>query len=103
MRPSSRMIAIELYEAGFEKKMTKVQTIRTELSKDVINTVLSLDLGRRKFKNPRQVRAICEMRLTGATYEEIGEKHGLSGNRVRNIVHRVENLYKIYIESESTP
>lgn len=98
VRPSSRMIAIDLYDAGFEKRMTKIQVIKTELTHEVIDAVLSLDLGRRKFKNPRIVRKICEMRLTGATYKEIGKKTGLSGNRCQDVVHRVEYLYKIYCE-----
>ena len=97
-RPSSRLIAIDLYEAGFEKKIIKAAVRPPDLTREKIDNVLMLDLGRHRFKNVEKVRAVCYMRLTGATYSEIGKKHGLSGNRCRDIVQRVENLYKLYIE-----
>lgn len=101
-RPSARMLAIELYEAGFEKKIIKAVVVRPDLTREKIDEVLSLDLGRHRFKDVEKVRAVCYMRLTGATFAEIGKEHGLSTNRCQEIVRRVGNLYRIYIETGST-
>ena len=98
----SSRIAIELYDAGFQKEIVRAEVRRQTLTKEKVDEVLKLDLGRHKFKNPRKVRAICKMRTTGANYTEIGKKYGLSSNRVREIVRRVEHLYRIYIENGST-
>lgn len=97
-RPSARMLAIDLYEAGFEKKIIKAAVRRPDLTREKIDNVLMLDLGRHRFKDPEKIRAVCYMKLTGATFAEIGQKYNLSGNRCQEIVRRVENLYRLYIE-----
>lgn len=100
----SRKIALELDEAGYHRdtETTTSPSARATLSEDMIEAVLALDLGRRRFKNPAKVRDVCYMRLTCASYKTIGKCQGLSANRCREIVHRVENLYKVYVEKRST-
>lgn len=40
------------------------------------------------FKNPQQVAEILHQALSGATYDEVGKTHGLSRQRINQIVQR---------------
>lgn len=48
------------------------------------------------FADKEKARRICEMRLQGLTYKEIGEKVNLSWDRARMYVKRVHQAYETY-------
>ena len=52
------------------------------------------------LKNKDRDKAIAEMRLSGAVYEDIGKAFGLSANRCREIVVRMIRRYNIFNKTQ---
>ena len=48
------------------------------------------------FKDRDKAKQICEMRMQGLTYREIGEKVNLSWDRARMYVQKVHQSYETY-------
>ena len=65
---------------------------RNEITREAIDWVFSKH--RFNFRDNEKVKAICEMRLSGAKYEEIGKKVNLTGGRCRQQVQKVIRIYK---------
>jgi hypothetical protein len=63
---------------------------RYELTREAIEHVCN---HTNRFKNKERVRAICEMRMGGAKFEDIGREFNLSPSRCQDICQRLSNIY----------
>lgn len=45
------------------------------------------------YEDVAKARLICDMRMNGSTYREIGNRVGLCKDRVRQYVYRVQRTY----------
>jgi hypothetical protein len=68
------------------------------VTQTMIDAVFSDPQLRNKFPNPQEAQAICEMRLTGATYDEIGKKYEVSGGHCGRVVRKLNWIYKLFCE-----
>ena len=50
------------------------------------------------FQSKGRNRDICEMRLNGASYEEIAKKYNLTAGRCNYICNKVATLYRIHLD-----
>ena len=48
------------------------------------------------FKNNKEAKLICELRLNGLSYGEIGKEVNLTINKVREYILKVQRLYNHY-------
>ena len=48
------------------------------------------------FKNNKEAKLICELRLNGLSYREIGKEVNLTINKVREYILKVQRLYNHY-------
>lgn len=71
-----------------------------QITQEMIDSVFSAPNLRRKFTHPRKDKAICEMRLTGMIYTDIGKRYGKSQYYCIQIVRKVLRLYKLFVEGE---
>ena len=46
-----------------------------ELTKEAVEWVFDGEKEKTLFRKPERARKMCEMRLNGATYKQIGETH----------------------------
>lgn len=78
----------------------KAKQIR--ITQQMIDAVFSNDQCRRKFTHPYKDKSICEMRLTGAIYTDVGKEYGVSQYYCIQCVRKVARLYTMFIEGEQT-
>lgn len=71
------------------------------MTQEMIDGVFSNKSCRRRFAHPRKAKAICETRLTGAIYSDIGKKYKVSSTYCIECVRTVERLYKLFIEDDA--
>ena len=65
-----------------------------ELTREAVDYVLAKRTS--MFRDMAKAALICEMRLSGMTYKDIGEEVGLSPSRVGEYVHRICWAYTYY-------
>ena len=81
-----------------------MNSVNTTLTREAIDYVFTNKPE--KFKYVGTAALICEMRLGGMTYKEIGQEVGLSSSRVREYIVRVCRYYRRYrcqVESKQVP
>lgn len=64
-----------------------------ELTRQMIDYVFE-KTNRFQSQNKERNKAICEMRMAGATFEEIGKKFNLSKDRCSYICQRASSIYE---------
>ena len=69
-----------------------------QITQQMIDSVFSDPKFCKKFPNPRKAKSMCEMRLTGASYEDIGKRFKMSETTPLVYVNRVVRLYRVFIE-----
>lgn len=77
-------------------------TTKTPITQEMIDAVFTDVKYRKKFPNPRKAKAMCEARLMGTTYENIGKRFNTSSTTPEVYVARVIRLYRVFIEGEPT-
>ena len=65
-----------------------------QISQDAIDFVFSNEHLCKRLQDPKKARKICEMRLAGASYIEIGKKVKMSPDACRRLVQKTENWHK---------
>ena len=65
-----------------------------KISQEAIDFVFGSNALCKKIKNPKKARKICEMRLAGSTYIEIGKKVKLSPDTCRRVVQKTSIWHK---------
>ena len=86
-------------------KIQEQKTIEREiretkkLTREIIDFIFSEPT--RFFRNPELPKAICEMRLSGAKYEDIGKAVNLSGTRCRQYVERTMAAYRNHLRKKA--
>ena len=72
------------------------------ITQTMIDLVFSNPHLTKMFANPKKAQAVCEMRVAGATYEEIGKKHKVSPGHCVRLAHKLHWIYQLYHEGEQT-
>lgn len=70
-----------------------------QITQHMIDSVFSAPNLRRKFTNPRKDKAICEMRLSGAIYTDIGKRYRKSQSYCLRVVRKAVLLYTVFIKA----
>ncbi len=78
-----------------------VQTTQ-KVTQKMIDAVFANEKLRRQFPNPERAKAICDARLGGNRYTDIGIQYGVSQYTCIQCVRKVIRLYRIFIEGEQT-
>lgn len=73
-----------------------------KITREMIDGVFAKPKLRKRIPNPKRAKAICEARLSGMTYTDIGNQYGLSQTTCVRCVHLVVRLYGIFVEGEKT-
>lgn len=75
-------------------------TTKVQITQKMIDAVFNDHKLRKKFPNPEKAKAMCEMRLTGTSYVDIGQRFKMSESTPFVYVNRVVRLYRVFIEGE---
>lgn len=73
-------------------------TTKSNITQEMIDAVFDDPKLRKKIKNPKKAKKVCEMRLTGAFYTDIGKKHKVSQYYCVQCVRKVDRLYVLFVE-----
>lgn len=71
-----------------------------DMTQEMIDSVFSNKTYRKKFTHPRRDKAICEMRLGGAKYADIGKRFKASESSCMQCVRKVVRIYRVFLEGE---
>lgn len=75
--------------------------MRLKITQEAIDWFFGRDFGEyTPFADMDKARKICDMRLNGKQYRDIGAAVGLSPDRVRCYVARVQNTYERMLKRE---
>lgn len=69
---------------------------RINITQEMIDIVFGDPILRKKFTDPEKAKKICEIRLTGATYLEIGKKVKMSDTYCRRNIQKLIWIYRLF-------
>lgn len=74
-------------------------SVKTPITREMIDSVFSDQYLCKRFTNPRKDKAICEMRLSGAIYTDIGKRYRKSQTYCLRVVRKAVLLYTVFIKA----
>jgi hypothetical protein len=68
---------------------------KINFTQEMIDVVFGDPILYKKFRNPERAKRICEIRLTGATYQEIEQEVKLAGTHCRQVINKLIWIYQL--------